>query len=86
MEVDKYYLLLTMTFYWVGKVVRLTPTDIVITDAAQVFDAGELSESLKTGEVRLCQAIPSGVNVTVPRAGTTALDWPHKLLRTSKRD
>lgn len=86
MEIGNSYLFLTLSFYWTGRIVALTPTEIVIEEAAQVFDTGELEKSLTAGTVNLCQAIPDGVKVTLPRAGTTALTWKHPLIRKSKRD
>ncbi|MBA2720759.1 MAG: hypothetical protein H0U52_16190 [Chloroflexi bacterium] len=85
MEVGQNYLFMTMTFYWTGRVVAITPADITIDDAAQVFDTGELETTLKSGEVNICQAIPGGTLVTIPRNGTTAIEWKPNLIRKSKR-
>lgn len=85
MELNKNYLLMTVTFYWTGRVVAINPAEIVIEDAAQVFDLGELEHALKTGDVNICQAVPDGHRVFVPRNGTTALEWSQPLIRKSKR-
>lgn len=86
METGKNYLFMTVTFYWTGKLVHVAPADLTITDAAQVFDLGELENALTKGEARLYQAVPSNINVTIPRNGTTVIDWPKPLLRKSKRE
>ena len=86
MEIGQTYLFLTMTFYWTGRLVALNPGEFIIEEAAQVFDLGELENALKTGEVRLCQAVPDKHRVHIPRSGTTALTWSRPLIRKSKRD
>jgi hypothetical protein len=85
LEVGKAYLFMTMTFYWTGKLVDVKPADLTITDAAQVFDLGELENAINTGDVNICQAVPKGVNVTLSRNGTTVVEWPKPLIRKSKR-
>lgn len=86
MEIGNAYLFFTMTFYWTGRLVAMTPTDFVVEEAAQVFDLGELEHALATGDVRLCQAVPDKVRVFIPRSGTTTLTWPKALPRKSKKD
>jgi hypothetical protein len=86
MEVGQSYLFLTLTFYWTGRIVALSPTEIVIEDAAQVFDTGELEQALTKWTVNLCQALPDKVRAVIPRQGTVALAWKGTLPRKSKRD
>jgi hypothetical protein len=85
-EVGKAYLFMTLTFYWTGRVVALSPAEISIEDAAQVFDIGELETALTKWTVNLCQALPDKVRAVIPRQGTVSIDWKGTLPRKSKRD
>lgn len=85
MEIGETYLFMTLTYYWTGRVVAISPAEVLIDDAAQVFDTGELENCLTKWEVALCQVVPSGVIVSVPRSGTTTITWSGPLPRKTKR-
>lgn len=85
MEAGQQYLFLTLTYYWTGRIVQLSPTEVVIDQAAQVFDIGELEQALAKGEVALCQVLPGEVRVTLRRENTTAIQWKGALPKKSKR-
>jgi len=85
-EVGQAYLFMTLTFYWTGRIVSMSPSEIVIEDAAQVFDTGELEQCLTSWTVKLCQAVPDGIRVSIPRPQTVGLQWKGTLPRRSRRD
>lgn len=48
-EVGKAYLVETVTKYWLGKIVRVTPTELVLETAGWVADTGRYNVTLREG-------------------------------------
>lgn len=59
-EIGKNYLIRTVTMIDIGRLVAVTPTELVLTDAAWVADTGRFSECLKTGNYSEVEPFPDG--------------------------
>jgi len=79
----KTYLIRTVTFYYTGRVVSVTDSDIVLEDAAWIADTGRFHDALMTGS--LDEVEPFVASVLVSRASIVdATEWPHLLPRSQK--
>lgn len=59
-EIGKPYLIRTVTNYLTGKVVGVTQTEIVLTDAAWIADTGRFSDALKKSAFNEVEPFPDG--------------------------
>lgn len=59
-EIGKNYLIRTVTMIDIGRLVAVTPTELVLVDAAWVADTGRFSECLKTGSYSEVEPFPDG--------------------------
>ena len=66
-EVGANYFIRTVTHHHTGKLVRVTPTELVITDAAWIADDGRLTESLQTGNFSEVEMFPPNTQVIIGR-------------------
>lgn len=74
----------TVTLYYTGKLVRVHPGELVITDAAWVADTGRFHVALMTGTLNEIEPFPDG-EVIVPRSGLIDVcRWNHPLPRDVK--
>jgi len=48
-QVGKAYFIRTVTMFLTGKLVKLTPQELVLEDAAWIADTGRFSQAMKTG-------------------------------------
>lgn len=48
-KLGKAYFIRTVTMYLTGKLVKLTPQELVLEDAAWIADTGRFSQAMKTG-------------------------------------
>ena len=76
-------LIRTVTVYHTGRIVLLTPTEIVLVDAAWIADTGRFNESLTASSVSECEPFPSPVSVN-RGAVIDVTDWRGELPRTVK--
>jgi len=76
-QIGQSYLIRTVTFYYTGKVVRVTPKEIILEGAAWIADTGRFSDALKTG--KLNEVEPIG-DVIIGRGSVIdATRWIHPL-------
>ena len=74
----------TVTMHYTGKLVRVTPGELVLIDAAWIADSGRFHEALLTGVLREVEPYPDG-EVIVSRGGIIDVcRWPHDLPRTAQ--
>ena len=66
-EVGKNYFIRTVTHHHTGKLVEVTPGELVLTDAAWIADDGRLTDALKTGNFNEVEMFPTGARVIVGR-------------------
>jgi hypothetical protein len=65
-EIGSVYLIRTVTMIDTGRVVRVTPTEIVLEEAAWIADTGRFSDALKALSFNEVEPFPDG-NVIVGR-------------------
>jgi hypothetical protein len=79
MQTGKSYLI-RATFHHIGRVVRVTPTEIVLTGGGWLADSGRFSECLANGTVNEFEACPEGSERIVSRDDIIdAFEWHHDL-------
>lgn len=84
-QVGKAYFIRTVTHHYCGKLIRVTPQELVLLDAAWVADDGRFHEAIATGKVGEVEPYPDGAEVIVGRGAVCdAVIWPHALLRVVK--
>lgn len=84
-HVGEAYFIRTVTHHLCGKLIKVTPHEIVLLDAAWVADDGRFSEALRTGDVAEAEPYPDGAEVIIGRGSLIdAVRWPHALLRVVK--
>jgi hypothetical protein len=59
-EIGAVYLIRTVTMIDTGRVKRVTPTEIVLTEAAWIADTARFSDALKTLEFAEVEPFPDG--------------------------
>ena len=70
----KIVLIRTVTLYYTGRVVAVTPVEIAITDAAWIADTGRFSDALAVGgQFSEVEPYPDGRVVYVSRGAV--IDW-----------
>lgn len=84
-EVGKAYLVETVTKYWLGKLVRVTPGELVLEKAGWVADTGRynvtLREGLKRRNYEEYEPVPG--QVIIGRGSiVNAVEWAHALPET----
>ena len=78
LEIGKQYLFRSVTHYYVGRLVNITDTDLILEDAAWVADTGRFSNALNTGTLN--EVEPFIKPVIVFRSGLIdATEWTGKL-------
>jgi hypothetical protein len=82
-KVGKNYFIRTVTHYYTGKLERVTPKELVLSDAAWIADTGRFHDALKTG--KLNEVEPFTGDLIVGRGGVIdAVEWLHDLPKTQK--
>ena len=79
--VGKNVIIRTVTMIQVGRLVGVTPHELVLEDAAWVADTGRFSSALSTGNVGECEPFPDGVVLVGRGAVIDACEWRFPLLR-----
>jgi len=82
-EIGKNYMFLTVTRYYTGTLVDVTPTELVISNAAWVAHTDRYSNALNTGVLRSVEPIPG--QVILGRGGMIEIsEWTHTLPKDVK--
>lgn len=76
-------LIRTVTHYYTGRIVEMTPTEIVLADAAWIADTGRFATALEKGTLSEVEPFPAGVSVA-RGAVVDVSPWPHDLPRAQK--
>ena len=50
----------TVTYHLTGRIVKVTPHELVLTEAAWIADDGRFAEFLRTGEAQEVEPFPDG--------------------------
>jgi len=82
-QVGKTYLIRTVTHYYTGRVVAVTDTDLLLTNAAWIADTGRFATALETGKFN--EVEPFMDDVIVARGAIVdATQWRHDLPRSQQ--
>lgn len=82
-EVGTSYLIRTVTMTLTGRLVRVTPKELVLEDAAWIADTGRFHNALSTGS--LAEVEPFESPVIVGRGAVIdATKWSHALPRSQR--
>lgn len=77
-------LLMTDTFYWIGRVKKLGNTAVILEEAAWIADLGRFQNSMANGMSAINEAEPvpgNGVMAVMNEHIRTILPWNHSLIR-----
>lgn len=66
-EMGKNYFIRTVTHHHTGRLVDVTPTELVLENAAWIADDGRLTAALATGEFSEVEMFPAGSRVIIGR-------------------
>ena len=83
-HVGELYFIRTVTHYFTGKLIKVTPMELVLTDAAWIPDTGRWSEALEKGSLNEVEPYPSGEVIVGRGAVIDAVLWQHKAPKTVK--
>ena len=84
-KVGENYFIRTVTYHFTGRLIRVTPSELVLVDAAWIADAGRFSECMAKGSVNEVEPFPDGLEVIVGRGSLIdAARWTHPLPRDVK--
>lgn len=72
----------TVTMIYTGKLVRVTPGELVIQDAAWIADTGRWATALDTGSLSEVEPYPEGDVVVSRGALIDVAIWKHDLPRS----
>jgi hypothetical protein len=61
------YFIRTVTYHYTGKLVEVTPTELVLTDAAWIADDGRLTGALTSCEFSEVEMFPASQQVIIGR-------------------
>ena len=73
----------TVTYHYTGRIVAITPDEIVLADAAWIADSGRFSVALATGTLAEVEPYPAGVVIS-RGAIVDVSPWAHPLPRMAK--
>ncbi len=82
-EIGKAYLIRTVTMHYTGRVVAVTDSDVLLTDAAWIADTGRYANSLTYGELSEVEPYPGPVAVC-RGAMVDFCEWNHPLPKEQK--
>ena len=82
-KIGNCYLIQTVTTYHVGRLIGITPQELLLEKVTWVPDTGRFHDSLLSGEFEECE--PFTENVVVNRGAIiVATEWKHDLPREQK--
>ena len=79
------YFIRTVTHHITGRLVKVTPQELVLVDAAWIADDGRFHEAMASGTLNEVEPYPDGAEVIVGRGSLIdATQWVHPLPRAVK--
>jgi hypothetical protein len=82
-QIGENYFIRTVTFFYTGKLIRVTSKEIVLENAAWIADTGRFMDAIKTG--KLNEVEPFQDDVIIGRGAIVdATVWKHALPREQK--
>jgi hypothetical protein len=84
-KIGKNYFIRTVTHHLTGKLIRVTPKELVLERAAWIADDGRFHDALKTGSLKEVEPFPADLEVIVGRGSLIdAVEWAHPLPEAQK--
>lgn len=83
-QVGKNYFIRTVTHHYTGRLVRVTPKELVLEEAAWIADDGRFHDFLKSGVANEVEPYLDGEVILGRGAVLDAYVWKHKLPREQK--
>lgn len=74
----------TVTMHYMGRLVRVTAGELVLTDAAWIADSGRYSVALATGALNEVEPYPDGPVIVSRGALVDVALWAHPLPRSAR--
>lgn len=75
----------TVTHYFLGELVKQTPTEMVLKNASWIADTGRYAQFLSGDSVNEVEPYPDACEVHVNVGAIIDwIEWPHSLLRLQK--
>ena len=68
----------TVTYYYTGRVVNVTPQVVTLEKAAWIADTGRFSEAMESGDLSEVEPYPGEVNIMIGSI-VDYIKWPHPL-------
>ena len=83
--VGRSYFVRTCTYHYVGRLVAMTPGEIILTNCSWVADSGRFHIAMATGELNEVEPYPKSALVRLNRyAYVDMSEWDHKLPEDAK--
>lgn len=84
-KVGENYFIRTVTHFNTGRLIRVTPKELVLKDAAWIADTGRFMQAIRDGKLNEVEPYPDGEEVIVGRGAVVdAVVWKHALPREQK--
>lgn len=84
-KVGEAYFFRLVTHYLTGRVLRVTPKEIVLKEAAWVADTGRYTQAIADGTLKEVEVYPQDEEVIIGRGALIdAVRWKHELPKAQK--
>ena len=83
-EIGENYFIRTVTHHLTGRLFSVTPSELVLVDAAWIADDGRFNEALRTGKLNEVEPFPAGRVIVGRGSLIDACIWSHDLPRAAK--
>ena len=84
-QIGQPYLIRLVTHYLTGRVKRVTPKEIILTEAAWIADTGRFMQALHEGTLNEVEPFPQDEEIIVGRGALIdAVRWKHELPKAQK--
>ena len=83
-QVGKAYFIRTVTFYYTGRLVRVTAQELVLEDAAWIADTGRFADALEKGDFSEVEPYPAQEVIIGRGAVIDAVLWEKALPKKQK--
>ena len=70
-EIDKNYIVRTVTMIYTGKLVEVGPQELVLVDCSWIPETDRYMQFVENGSVKECEPYPDGRRVVIGRGGLT---------------
>ena len=82
--IGKNYFIRTVTMIQTGRLVAVTPQELVLEDAAWIADDGRFNEAIKDGTLNEVEPFTDGEVIVGRGALIDCIEWKHPLPRSVK--